>query len=79
MTGDYLTLYLIIAAAVVASLCILLAALLYPLRRASSVHEAAARLAAGHCPRCDYDLRGSQQSTHCPECGLPFYWNVKWH
>jgi predicted amidophosphoribosyltransferase len=56
-----------------------LAILLYPLRRANSVHRASQRLAAGHCPRCDYDLRGSQQSTHCPECGLPFYWNVKWH
>ena len=21
------------------------------------------------CPKCDYDLRGSKQSTTCPECG----------
>ncbi len=23
----------------------------------------------GHCPACGYDLRGSKQSTTCPECG----------
>jgi uncharacterized paraquat-inducible protein A len=47
--------------------------------RQASLRRASERLAAKHCPRCDYDLRGSQESTHCPECGLPFYWNVKWH
>ncbi|MCA9291633.1 MAG: hypothetical protein KDA25_10940, partial [Phycisphaerales bacterium] len=23
----------------------------------------------GHCPVCDYDLRGLEFSPHCPECG----------
>ena len=27
------------------------------------------RLAAGLCPECGYDLRGSKQADVCPECG----------
>ncbi len=23
----------------------------------------------GHCPACNYDLRGSKESATCPECG----------
>jgi len=29
------------------------------------------RILRGLCVNCEYDLRGSQQSTHCPECGEP--------
>lgn len=29
------------------------------------------RVAAGHCGRCDYDLRGGSTNGRCPECGMP--------
>lgn len=34
------------------------------------VMEQACKLATGHCPNCEYDLRGSDATT-CPECGHP--------
>ena len=36
--------------------------------------RAVRRIRAGHCPHCDYDLRGSLHATRCPECGqhVPF-------
>lgn len=28
---------------------------------------------AGHCTNCFYDLRASQDSEHCPECGIELH------
>lgn len=34
------------------------------------------RLARGHCPECDYDLRAHEPGQRCPECGAPIPANL---
>jgi hypothetical protein len=30
-----------------------------------------------HCVRCRYDLRGLDENSRCPECGLGIYWTLR--
>src|SRR5439155_18719201 len=30
-----------------------------------------------HCIRCRYNLRGLDENSRCPECGLSTYWSLR--
>ena len=38
-------------------------------RRSHRVERATERVSTGKCAKCNYDLRGSEFSARCPECG----------
>ncbi|MBT8484787.1 MAG: hypothetical protein HKO59_15445 [Phycisphaerales bacterium] len=52
-----------------AAIAIYAAAFVMLLRRGRRKERAVERASTGRCAKCDYDLRGTEYSARCPECG----------